>query len=160
MSVPEAAVLREPAVITVPHREAAVIRVEVPASHLGEAVTTAFGELIAAITANSLFPVGAPFTHYLAWGSEMVVAEVGFRVSGRMVPHGRVVHGELPGGTVATIVHVGPYDTIGETYGRLEGWIRERGFTPGSTMWEVYVSGPGGEPEPARWRTEVFWPIS
>jgi effector-binding domain-containing protein len=159
-SVPEAPVVREPAIVTVAQRKAAVVRIEVPAAQLGEAISVAFGDLTAAIAANSLFPIGAPFTHYLASGGEMVVAEVGFRVSGTLVPHGRVVHGELPGGTVATAVHAGPYETIGETYGRLEAWIRDRGHEPGGTMWEVYLRGPGAEPDPANWRTEIYWPLA
>lgn len=158
-SVPGAPLVRDPVVVTVSPRRTAVIRIESPADGLGEAIGAGLGEVIRAIAVNSLFPAGSPFTHYLSSGGEMVVAEVGFPVSGKIVPTGRVTEGELPGGTVASAFHIGPYDTIGETYRRVESWILLSGKKPGTTMWEVYLRGPGQETDPARWRTEIFWPF-
>ena len=151
-------VVRDPVIVTVSPRKAAVVRIEVPAARLGEAIGLAIGEVTSAIAANSLFPIGGPFTHYLSWDADMVVAEVGFPVTGDIIPRGRVVPGELPGGTLATTFHLGTYDTIGESYGRLEAWIRGRGKQPADTMWEVYLRGPGAEADPAQWRTEIYWP--
>jgi effector-binding domain-containing protein len=34
-----------------------------------------------------------------------------------------------------------------------------QGRRPASTMWEVYLTDPEEEPDPARWRTEVYWPV-
>lgn len=55
--------------------------------------------------------------------------------------------------------HVGPYDTLAETYAALMGWIGEQGRTVAGPMWEVYWTDPGTEPDPARWRTEVIIPV-
>jgi effector-binding domain-containing protein len=150
---------REPVLLTLTPRKAAIVRIEVPVTQLGEAIGTAIGEITSAIAASSLFPIGGPFTHYLRWDGEMVIADVGFPVTGDIVPRGRVVRGALPGGTVASALHVGPYGTIGDTYGRMKAWIRARGSEPGPTMWEVYRRGPSVEPDPAAWQTEVCWPV-
>ena len=158
--VPGTSVAPEPVVVTTAPRKAAIVRIEVPAAVLGETIAAAMGEVVRAIALNSLFPTGSPFTHYLSSGGEMVVAEVGFPVSGRLVASGRVTEGELPGGTIASAFHIGSYETIGDTYRRIESWILQRGNVPATGMWEVYLRGPGQETDPARWRTEIFWPFS
>jgi AraC family transcriptional regulator len=31
---------------------------------------------------------------------------------------------------------------------------------PAREMWEYYLSDPGTEPDPARWKTLVVWPVA
>ena len=157
--VPGTSIAPDPVIVTASPRKAAVVRFETPIAELRDEIRSGLAEVARSIALNSLFPTGSPFTHYLTWHGEMVVAEVGFPVSGQLVPAGRVVGGELPGGTIASAFHVGPYETIGEAYQRIEAWIRARGKEPGSTMWEAYLRGPGQETDPARFRTEIFWPF-
>lgn len=149
----------EPVLATVEPRPAAVVRLEDSVARLGEAIGLALGDVTAAVADAGLVPTGEPFTHYLAWGPEMVVAEVGIPIGGPITAHGRVVQGTVPGGTVAMALHEGPYDAIGRTYSLVASWIRAQGRTPGTTMWEVYLYGPADDPGPATWRTAVFWPI-
>jgi len=56
-------------------------------------------------------------------------------------------------------VHVGPYDTLSSTYEALQAWIETQGRTPATAMWEVYLTDPDQEPDPSKWRTEVYWPV-
>jgi len=63
----------------------------------------------------------------------------------------------LPGGRVIHTMHVGPYDTLADTYGELLAWAADEGLTLAEGMWEVNLSDPDTEPDPAAWRTEVFW---
>ena len=72
---------------------------------------------------------------------------------------GRVVPGRLPGGRVASIVHIGPFDGLEQTYGLMHRWLAELGLQPTGPLWEVYWSDPEAEPDPATWRTEIFAPI-
>ena len=55
--------------------------------------------------------------------------------------------------------HVGPYDTMADTYTQLLAWAADNGLELATGMWEVYLSDPSAEPDPATWRTEVFWPV-
>lgn len=50
---------------------------------------------------------------------------------------------ELPGGPCATLLHKGPYDQVGPTYGRLFKHLRAQGHTPASPCREIYIKGPG-----------------
>ncbi len=49
-------------------------------------------------------------------------------------------------------LHIGPYDTLSQTYGELMQWARDQGLRPGSDMWEQYLTDPGVDPDPATWR--------
>ena len=48
---------------------------------------------------------------------------------------------------------------MGEAWGRLGAWIAEQGLTPGADLWEVYVTEPNPEMDPADLRTELFWTV-
>jgi effector-binding domain-containing protein len=60
---------------------------------------------------------------------------------------------------VARLVHAGGYDQLGEAWGRLGAWIAGQGLTPGADLWEVYVTGPSPDTDPADLRTELFWAV-
>lgn len=142
---------------TVTPRTAAVITIQATMDGLGAEISRAFGELGEAMEARSTQPEAEPFVHYLSRVGADIVAEAGFPVAGPVEPSGRVRSGSLPGGEVATTVHVGPYDTLRETYGRLESWIREHGRSPAGEVWEIYLTEPAGDP--STWRTRICWPL-
>jgi effector-binding domain-containing protein len=57
-------------------------------------------------------------------------------------------------------VHVGPYEAMTETYQALVGWSEAEGLRLGEDMWEIYLSDPSTEPDPATWRTQVLWRVT
>ena len=88
---------------------------------------------------------GPPFARYLAF-EPRIRAEIGFPVQ-RPAPHvGRVFPGRLPGGRVASIVHIGPFDGLERTYGLMHRWLAEMGLAPNGPIWEVYWSDPRRSP--------------
>ena len=50
--------------------------------------------------------------------------------------------------------------TFSETNAAIERWIEANGLLVGGPPWESYVTDPGTHPEPADWRTEVYWPLT
>lgn len=66
----------------------------------------------------------------------------------------------LPAGLTAVAVHAGAYEQLPETFAALEEWIRTQGRAPAGAPWEVYVTDPTEHPDPADWRTEIWWPVS
>ncbi|WP_191621287.1 SRPBCC family protein [Marinihelvus fidelis] len=52
-----------------------------------------------------------------------------------------------PSGPSVRMVHVGPYDTLAESYERLAAWMMIHGLEQGGLSWEQYVSDPGMTPE-------------
>ncbi|MGI5242165.1 MerR family transcriptional regulator [Dactylosporangium sp. CA-139066] len=74
-------------------------------------------------------------------------------------PSGRIQVLELPAAELAVTVHPGPHDDIDVTYGRLGAWVVEHALTVDGPIHETYTVGPRDTADPARWRTEIGWPI-
>jgi AraC family transcriptional regulator len=102
----------------------------------------------------------APLARYSERGPGMITIETGFIVAAP-VPGGDEVEAvTLPAGQAACATHMGPYDTLQETYAAMEIWIEERGLKPAAACWEIYITDPGQVPDPKDWRTEIYWPVS
>ena len=39
-------------------------------------------------------------------------------------------------------------------------WLTQEKRVPGAQMWEIYLTDPAQEPDPAKWRTQICWPVS
>ena len=74
------------------------------------------------------------------------------------VTAGEVGLSELPGGLTAIVVHRGPYQTLGESYGLFHDWIHQQGHDEGEGPWESYVDAPDRDSDLAQLRTEIYWP--
>jgi len=138
----------------------AVVRERVPVAELPRFFGRALHRAMTAVQAQGRHPVGPPFSLYHGMPTDAVDMEAGFPVDAPIAPADGVTSGVLPGGKVAEATHVGPYDTLGETYDEVLGYLRQQGLTPAADMWEVYLSDPQQEPDPATWRTQVFWPVA
>jgi effector-binding domain-containing protein len=65
---------------------------------------------------------------------------------------------EIPGGTMASTVHVGPYQQVGQAYTALLKWMTDSGRQPAGMMREVYLNDPDAVPA-EELLTEVDWPV-
>jgi DNA-binding transcriptional MerR regulator len=72
---------------------------------------------------------------------------------------GDIVLGELPAATVAVAVHVGSYETMGDTYRQLGGWVAQYARPTDEQVREVYEVSFQDTEDPERFRTEIQWPI-
>lgn len=102
---------------------------------------------------------GPPFARYLSMGPGLLTIEAGLAIAGPAQPEGEIEVAELPGGPAAVATHVGAYDTLAQTHVAVERWISGHGHASAGAPWELYVTDPGEVPDPAEWRTEVFYPV-
>ncbi len=103
---------------------------------------------------------GHPYTRYLTAGPGLMDIEVGMPLAAPAASSGDVKAGVLPGGPAVVAVHAGPYDQLGETYAAIERWMQTNKLQPGGPPWEWYITDPAQHPDPADWRTEVYWPVT
>ncbi len=132
-----------------------VARHEIPAG-----IAEALGKTFPYAMQAGLPIAGKPYARYLTTGPGLFAMEVGVPLAATATGQGDVEAGALPGGPAVVAVHGGPYDQLGETYAAMERWMEANGVRPGGPAWESYVTDPGDYPDPADWRTEVFWPIA
>ncbi len=127
-------------------------------------IATVLGQLLPKVygyaTQSGATMVGPPFVRYTARDEQEVAIECGMPVTPGAIGDGDIALGELPAGPAATTVHTGPYEGLGTAYEALEAWIKEHGARPGGAPWEVYLTDPGEVPDPADWKTQVFWPLT
>jgi DNA-binding transcriptional MerR regulator/effector-binding domain-containing protein len=72
---------------------------------------------------------------------------------------GRVRAVTLPAVELAVATHPGDHDTIDVTYGELGSWVADHTLAVAGPVRETYLVGPRHTPDPARWRTEIGWPV-
>lgn len=129
-------------------------------AEIGQVMMREFGRVMAALSAQGLHPVGGPVALYHAWPETTVDVEIGFPVPDGFQEKEGVKTSRLPGGRVATTVHVGRYDEIEPAYVAIQEYAKEAGLSLAETMWERYLTDPAQEPDLSKHVTEVFWPLS
>jgi DNA-binding transcriptional MerR regulator len=67
---------------------------------------------------------------------------------------------DLPATTVASTVHIGPFDAVGPAYAALYEWIEAGGHHPSGPIRESYIDGPWNKENPADYLTEIHVPLT
>jgi effector-binding domain-containing protein len=104
---------------------------------------------------------GMPLARYVSLSPGLWVVEAAMPLAEPAPGDGEIEPGFLAGGPVAVGVHAGAYDRLHETYVAVQRWVEDKGLClrTGSAPWEQYVTDPSTKPDPADWRTEVYWPL-
>lgn len=144
---------------SIPDQPVLAIRQTVPAGMFQSFLGGAFSELYQCLATGGVEPEGPPIARYHAFGPETIDVEVCLPVAAGTIGTGRIMAEVLPAATVATLVHVGPYDEVGAAYGELERWIGTHGFEHGGPPRERYLIGPDAGVTPAEYRTEIEMPV-
>lgn len=150
----------DPTIVTLTPQPVLTMRFEVAPSELGAKLAEVFPAVLRYTQAHGARVAGMPFSRYHGHDEARGVFEIeaGLPIDGPCAGDPAILATELPGGRAAKLVHVGPYDTLGESHDRLRAWVAAHHEARGAA-WEVYVTDPGAEPDPAKWRTEIFLPI-
>jgi effector-binding domain-containing protein len=144
-----------PQLVTADAVTTAVIRRTVPMAELGGFYDEAFRTLVETLTRQGIAPAGPAFGLYHGAPTDRADVEAGFATAGPVEADGDVVAGSLPAGRVARLVHRGAYDTLVGSWERLHSWVVSQGLQPGPLMWELYVTEPTPDADPAALLTEL-----
>ena len=117
-----------------------------------------YGVLASVIAAHGAGPAGPPFARYHKLPDGRFTIEAGFPVTAPVGPEGDERPSQLPGGQVAVTIHTGRYDEMAGAYEALTAWVTSHGGEVTGDPWEVYLSDPASEPDPATWRTQIVQP--
>jgi len=125
-----------------------------------------YGLLYGWIAQHGLTPTGMPGTAYLTDPSSVPedqnVYEVWAPFSGDAAEAGPDASGvgvkRIESMLVAKTMHIGPYDTLAETYGLLVGWIAGQSHEICGPAMEFYYSDPAVT-RPEEYETEIWLPV-
>jgi AraC family transcriptional regulator len=119
---------------------------------IGDAMVQAMGRLAVYMAQHNLEHAGPPRSVYASYGGSKVQMTVGFPIVEPDVEPpitADVSIGEMAYGPALRFRHVGPYDSLTETYGAITDWMIENDFMESeadwahfSPVWEEYVGDP------------------
>jgi AraC family transcriptional regulator len=137
-----------------------LIRRSIPRPQLQAMLSECFGKLYAHGAKTGLPIAGWPVARYLSVGPGLWTVEAAMPLAAPAPGEGEMEAGTLPAGPVALGTHTGPYEQLPETYAAIEEWMAANGARAGGAPWEWYVTDPAHHPDPADWKTEVYWPLA
>ena len=149
----------QPEVVHLEPARTATIRDVVAVDELPAFFDRAFSRLAELISEQGVTIVGPAFSLYHDHPSDTADVEVGFVTDGEIAPSGEAGAGTLPGGRVARVVHEGSYDELETAWDTLAVWMSEQGLSFRMPFWEVYLTEPSPDMDPADLRTELNHPV-
>lgn len=87
--------------------------------------------------------------------------EVGAEVSERFQGEGEVVLSQTPAGTTASIVHFGPYGTLGRSHAAVHEWCKANQYRSTGKSWEIYGHWEESwNAHPEKIRTDIYYLVT
>jgi len=136
----------------------AAIKMTRPLASIGGAMGEAFPKIYHAVVSSGVEPAGMPLARYYDMDPEATTFECAIPVPVPFTASGEVSPSSVGGGDAAFVLHVGPYGSIGETWGALMAWVAQQGRTPAGPPWEIYIDDPQEVAE-AELKTELYVPL-
>jgi len=123
---------------------------------------SAMGELMGWIGKNQIVPAGPPFGIYFDDPTKVKPESARYEIC---VPVAVGTKGDkavtvkkLDPISAAVATHVGPYEKVGETYGKLMTWIAENKYIPSGPPREYYLNDPSQVPAESL-KTKIVMPV-
>jgi AraC-like DNA-binding protein/effector-binding domain-containing protein len=140
-----------------------VARTRVRRTDIAKALAEQLGRIFQHVQGSGGVIAGQPFTRYLEWGPGVLTLEIGLPIAQPLKEGSAQAENiradTLPGGPVAATTHMGTYEKLNEAHAAVQVWMEEKNLRGAGAPWEVYVSDPAEVPDPANWRTDIFWPL-
>ncbi len=140
-----------------PVQLAVSIRTHTAVENLKDVLGKAFYQIVNYMNECGEQPVGAPYVGYFNMDMQNLDIEIGFPCARRLPAKGELQPSELPGGKVATVLHVGPYEKAEAAYNALTEYVQQQGYEPSGAAYEFYLNGP--ETPPQDLQTIIFFPL-
>lgn len=138
----------------------AALRQTCPTDQISKVMGPGIAEVVAALQAQNVHPIGPWFTHHFHRPVETFDFEICFPVAEPIEPHGRITAGVWPAMTVARTVYAGNYSGLPHAWGEFEKWMTAENHSKGTQFWERYLVNPNDNPDPSSWQTELNWPLA
>ena len=146
-----------PELVDVEVTTTAVIRGVVAATDFAAFFDRSFSKLASVLAGQGVEITGPAFALYHGPVTDSANLEVGFPTASEVQPQDGVEAASLPSGRAVRTVHAGGYDRLAAAWTALRQWIDENGIEPAGITWEVYVTEPSPDMDPADLRTELYW---
>jgi effector-binding domain-containing protein len=134
------------------------IRTRTPVGELSQVLGQAYGAIAQYVGEVGGQFAGPPYVAYYNDDMEDLDIEIGLPVAPQLPGKDEIEAEEIPGGRVATCIHVGPYDEIESAYEALVHWVAENGYESTGVAYEFYLNDPAETPA-EELMTEIMFPL-
>ena len=138
----------------------AALHVTCALSEMSKIMGPGIAEVVAALKALDVQPVGPWFTHHFHRPVDTFDFEICFPVAEAIEPQGRITPDIWPAMTVARTIYHGNYSGLPHAWPELDQWMKAENHLQGTDFWERYLVNPNDDPDPNEWRTELNWPLA
>ncbi|HEY7415002.1 MAG TPA: MerR family transcriptional regulator [Ktedonobacteraceae bacterium] len=136
------------------------IRMHTPPAIFEQTIPAAMSELLAYAERQGALRRDQPcIVINYAYSEEDAEVEVCVLAERVVADESRMTSRILAGGSVASAMHVGPYEEPGLIFPALAVWIKEQEYEINGVGRAVYWDGPWNVDRPTLYRTEVIWPV-
>lgn len=120
------------------------------------------GQLMPAMQGQNIAPTGPMLGVYYNNPEEVkpeeLLWEIGFPVTPQVAPQPPLEKITWNYTLVASAIHVGPYETSGETYQKIFDWLEVNGYVQVGPLLEKYLTIPVPDTKPEDLRSEIWVP--
>ena len=117
-------------------------------------------KMMAHIGENQIQPIGSPLSVFYIWNPEGIST---FSYAITVAEETPVTEGieliETYSGNVVTITYYGSYDKSETAWNAMDNYIKANEKIMMGAPWEVYLVGPDEDPDPAKYVTQIFFPV-
>jgi DNA-binding transcriptional MerR regulator len=137
------------------------IKLDTSPDQISSDSTRAYAQLYEGLAKDNIAPAGPPRLVYHDMDDEKWTIEACVPVAAAVQARSGFDTREFPGGRAATALHEGPYDELGIAWDELRKWIAAHGhkMPRASRPFDIYLNDPNEVPGPAKYLTELVWPI-
>lgn len=125
-------------------------------------IEAVIGTLMQASQTQNVFPGGPMIGVYYNSPAEVKPEElewdIGFPVTPQAMVQSPLELKQWTFTTVAACVHIGPYETTGETITKMMEWMEANGYLPSGPVLERYMDMDPSKVKPEELKTEVWIP--
>lgn len=142
-----------------PFRRAVVVHAECKTLQMAKVIGPAFDRVMRHLQAKGVEPKQPPFVRYYGFTFDEMNSqgflkamlnmftrvwklEIGFPIEVPVDPTADLKFVEYPYTQAATCIHRGPYQKVGNSYKKLNQWLKANGHVPEDTSFEVYLNDP------------------
>ena len=113
------------------------------------------------VNSQGLQMAGAPFSHYLSFEQETGIAEylAGIPTLTKGKSSGDIISRSYPEMETLMGVHVGPYEELPVSYGKLMEYVKDKQLEVAWESFEFYHTDPALEPNVTKWKTVIAFPL-
>jgi effector-binding domain-containing protein len=149
----------------VPAQHVVASRRHLPFKDIGAKFADTMHDIVKRIAPTGKWPTGAAFAIYYnqPFTPDDVDVEIGVPVASDVEVHdanAQIDSRDLPGATVASTIHEGPYAGIHAAYRDIYEWIELHGRKAAGPPREIYVVGPAQTDRATEYVTEIDVPLA